>query len=107
MKTTITESEGRFIRCHKCGGEGRIPYYGHVKGGECFACGGTGGHVETVEMVREMTDEEVTAALTAAGFIVMPFDEQPEGEWGIFWSEEQAERYRHYTLGARMMLAAI
>ena len=107
MKTTITETEGRFIPCHKCNGEGRIPYYGHVKGGECFACGGTGGHAETVEMEREMTDEEVAAALEESGFIVMPFDEQPEGMHGIFFSEEQTERYRQYSQGARMMLAAI
>lgn len=29
-------------RCPKCGGEGRLPNYSHIKGGECFRCGGTG-----------------------------------------------------------------
>lgn len=28
--------------CWKCSGSGRIAYYGHVEGGRCFACGGTG-----------------------------------------------------------------
>lgn len=107
MKTTITETEGRFIRCHKCGGEGRIPHYGHVKNGECFACGGNGGHVETVAIEREMTDDEVNAALAAAGFIVMPFEEEPAGMWGIFYSEEQAARVQAAKQGARMMLAAL
>lgn len=28
--------------CARCGGEGRLPYFQHVKNGECFACHGTG-----------------------------------------------------------------
>jgi hypothetical protein len=30
------------LPCLKCGGEGRIAFYGNVKGGVCFKCGGTG-----------------------------------------------------------------
>ena len=32
------------FHCYKCGGSGRIAYYGHVEGGRCFECGGNGGH---------------------------------------------------------------
>lgn len=28
--------------CKRCGGEGRISYYSHIKGGTCFACNGSG-----------------------------------------------------------------
>lgn len=28
--------------CSKCGGEGHLPYYGHIQGGVCFQCGGSG-----------------------------------------------------------------
>lgn len=29
-------------RCPRCMGEGRLAQFTHRKGGECFACGGTG-----------------------------------------------------------------
>jgi hypothetical protein len=28
--------------CVRCGGEGRISYYSHIKAGVCFACNGSG-----------------------------------------------------------------
>jgi DnaJ-class molecular chaperone len=28
--------------CPRCSGSGRLSYYSHVKGGECFACHGSG-----------------------------------------------------------------
>jgi hypothetical protein len=28
--------------CTRCGGEGRISYYSHIKAGVCFACNGSG-----------------------------------------------------------------
>lgn len=31
-------------KCPKCGGSGYISYYGHIYGGECFLCHGTGTH---------------------------------------------------------------
>lgn len=30
------------INCPKCDGRGRIAAFGHVQGGVCFSCGGTG-----------------------------------------------------------------
>jgi hypothetical protein len=32
----------RSIGCGRCGGRGYLPAFTHVKGGECFACGGQG-----------------------------------------------------------------
>jgi hypothetical protein len=28
--------------CSRCSGTGRLSYYSHIKGGQCFACNGTG-----------------------------------------------------------------
>lgn len=28
--------------CYKCNGKGRINAFGHISGGKCFACGGSG-----------------------------------------------------------------
>lgn len=41
------EDEARRIErirscCPRCGGQGRISSFSHIKGGECFTCGGTG-----------------------------------------------------------------
>ena len=36
------EAERLANRCPKCMGEGRIAQFSHRKGGECFACGGSG-----------------------------------------------------------------
>jgi hypothetical protein len=38
----VREAEKIANRCPKCMGEGRIAQFSHRKGGECFACGGTG-----------------------------------------------------------------
>ena len=44
---SIEEENGKLYAeivcdCYKCGGRGRIPYFGHVDQGVCFACGGFG-----------------------------------------------------------------
>lgn len=41
--------------CGRCGGTGIIPYYGHVDGGVCFECGGSG--VSTATEIKIYTDE--------------------------------------------------
>lgn len=39
--------------CHRCGGAGGFKAYGHIDGGKCFECHGTGGaHNVTVGMER-------------------------------------------------------
>ena len=40
--------------CPRCNGAGRISYYGHVEGGICFKCGGTGRFDTTF---KEYTEE--------------------------------------------------
>lgn len=42
--------------CWKCGGKGKIPYYGHVDSGICFTCGGSGRFYKT--KVRVYTEAE-------------------------------------------------
>jgi hypothetical protein len=42
------------VKCYKCNGAGRIPYYYFNEGGICFNCGGTG-HV--LEKSKEYTPE--------------------------------------------------
>ena len=37
---TITTNET--ATCPNCGGSGKLPHYGHIANGDCFACGGTG-----------------------------------------------------------------
>lgn len=38
-----TASAGKVWRqCGKCRGTGRLPEYGHVAGGSCFPCAGSG-----------------------------------------------------------------
>lgn len=41
--------------CGRCGGTGIIPYYGHVDGGVCFECGGSG--VSTATEIKIYTNE--------------------------------------------------
>ena len=59
--TTVTELKSR--SCIKCGGHGFLSAFQHRKGGECFRCGASGTDPVMVEMTRDMTDEEVLAAL--------------------------------------------
>lgn len=42
--------------CPRCGGDGYIYYYGHVEGGVCFKCGGTGRR-EKAKIVKVYTEE--------------------------------------------------
>lgn len=41
--------------CSRCGGDGIIPYYGHIDHGTCFKCGGSG--VSGSEEIKVYTDE--------------------------------------------------
>lgn len=40
-------------QCPKCGGTGNIPYFGHVEGGVCFLCGGSGVHEKKFRVLTE------------------------------------------------------
>jgi DnaJ-class molecular chaperone len=35
-------SKSAAVNCPKCMGSGRISSFQHIKGGECFSCGGSG-----------------------------------------------------------------
>lgn len=42
MRNSLTRQIRTLRACPKCGGKGEIRAYAHVKGGECYRCGGTG-----------------------------------------------------------------
>lgn len=51
-------------RCPKCGGAGYIDYYGHVEGGVCFLCGGSGRYgtkiiVRTEEYAKKLEERRM------------------------------------------------
>ena len=103
MKLTV--SVIKKTNCPKCNGEGVISHFQHVKGGECFKCGGTGnGPLEYTE--RPMTDDEVLAGLAAVGFPVIDVEPIPTSDWlaDIFAAMELKTQS---MIGARLLLEAI
>lgn len=59
-------------RCPKCGGKGWIPGYGHVEGGVCFMCGGSGRSphsviVRTHEYNQKLINARLEKARKTAG----------------------------------------
>jgi len=53
-ETLYRDSAGTYHRaCGRCGGQGKLPEYGHVYAGECFECGEAG--------VRRFADDEAGA----------------------------------------------
>lgn len=107
MTTTITEYSRR--HCSRCGGEGRISAFQHRKGGECFRCGGSGLDPVMVETTRAMTDEEVLAALAAAGFPVIFAERPATGDFlaDLFLSPDELAERAAVMAGARAFLAAL
>lgn len=104
MNLTITEF--RSIPCTKCSGTGRIPQFSHRNGGECFRCGATAIDPVMLSTTRELSDEEVVAALEMAGFPIVS-TEAPEGFMGIMLSDAQVAAQAEAMIGARLLLAAI
>lgn len=105
--TQITEFTAR--TCIKCGGAGRISSFQYIKGGECFRCGGSGNDPVMIETTRDMTDDEVIAALAAAGFPVLFVERAETGDYlkDLFLSEAEQAEQEAAMQGARMMLAAL
>jgi hypothetical protein len=87
--------------CPRCCGKGYIPQFQHMKGGECFSCGGTGrGLPKPVE--REMNYAEICAVLAQHGFNIVRIETDNPDDWlkALFVPDEVIE-------GARMLLKAI
>ena len=106
MKTTKTVSSPK--RCGKCSGQGRLSAFQHIKGGECFQCGGTGFNGVTSKEV-ELTDEEVVFKLGTLGFIIdlpdplaLPEDES----WLLFLFNNPCPR-KETLQSARKLLSEI
>lgn len=104
MNLTITKF--RSIPCSKCGGRGFLPQFQYHKSGECFRCGTSGFDPVMLPTTRDMTDEEVVAALEFAGFPIVS-TEEPAGFMGIMLSEAQVAAQAEAMIGARLLLAAI
>ena len=88
-------------------GSGRISCFQHYKAGECFRCGGTG-KGQPVAFEREMTDDEVIAALADLGFTVMFTEHASTGDWlvDLFGTPEEQAAHSETMRGARALLAA-
>lgn len=106
MKTTKTISSPK--RCGKCSGQGRLSAFQHIKGGECFQCGGTGFNGVTSKEV-ELTDEEVISKLDTLGLIIdlpeplhLPNDES----WLLFLFNNPCPR-KEALQAARKLLSEI
>lgn len=106
MKTTITEY--RPANCPRCMGAGRLSSFQHYKAGECFRCGGTG-KGQPVAVERDMTDDEVVAALAGLGFTIATVERPATGDWliDLFGTEDERAYHAEAMRGARLMLAAL
>ncbi len=49
--------------CSRCGGQGKVSYWGHINGGICYNCNGSG---VNRQVVRAYTEKEITAQEAAA-----------------------------------------
>lgn len=105
--TTVTEFQA--MPCSRCAGSGRIAQFQHRNGGECFRCGATGIDPVMKAVERDMTDEEVVAALAKFGFEVMLAEREVDMNdfSSLFLTDEEVASQAQAMKGARMMLAAI
>lgn len=53
MLTNPQELTELKLICHVCAGNGHLPMYNHVAGGECFTCNGTG-HIDQSEETNDL-----------------------------------------------------
>ena len=104
----LTVTEYKSTPCARCGGQGSIPYFRHVKAGECFACRGTGLGVP-VAIERPMTDLEVIDALAAKGFPIVHIETAPDLSDAAYLTSLFEADYDHeaFIAGARAMLEGI
>lgn len=105
MKTTITESKTTYGICGKCGGDGYISSYAHIKAGTCFACSGTGKRLVKIEIIeRPMTYSEMVDALSAAGFDII---DTTNGDDFFAYMTQTAEEAAAMMAGVKALLEAI
>ena len=105
MKTTVTESKTTYGICGKCGGDGYISSYAHIKAGSCFACSGTGKRLVKIDVIeRPMTYAEIVDALAGAGFEIV--DVNAGDDFFAYMTYTPAEMAALHA-GAKALLEAI
>lgn len=77
---TISETHAQEV-CGRCGGQGRIPSYGHVEGGICFKCNGSPlGAIADIASLKEKAERLRIA------------QEKREAKRMAEWEKKEAER---------------
>ena len=105
MKTTMTESKTTYGICGKCGGDGYISSYAHIKAGTCFACSGTGQRLVKIEVIeRPMTYSEMIETLASVGIEII--DTKNGNDFFAFMTQT-AEETAAMTEGVKALLEAI
>jgi hypothetical protein len=102
---SLTVAEYKPLVCAKCGGAGRVSAFQHIKGGECFRCGGSGTDPVMVEAERQLTDDEVLAALARAGMPVAFPEREVNSLDDLFLSDDEVANHKQLMAGARIALA--
>lgn len=104
---SLTVTEYKPLVCAKCGGAGRLSAFQHIKGGECFRCGGTGTDPVMVACERALTDDEVLAALDRAGLPVVFPERAVNSLDDLFLTDEEVTQHQQLMAGARIALACL
>lgn len=107
MKATVAVSKETYGVCGKCGGDGYISSYSHIKAGVCFSCSGTGKRLVNIEVTeRPMDYSELVDALSIAGFPIINTTTGEEENFFSFMSYTEAE-IAALTAGAKALLESI
>ena len=76
--------------CSRCGGEGIIPYFGHVDHGTCFKCGGSGlGGSEEIKIYTDEYGAKLKAQRAAREEAKRQKLIAESGEWNRGWMERE------------------
>lgn len=67
IESSIVEENGKkyaeaAVKCGRCGGTGRIPCFGHIDDGICFACNGVGRFFKKIRIYTEAERAKMDAA---------------------------------------------
>ena len=89
--------------CSRCGGDGIIPYFGHVDHGVCFKCGGSGvGGNEEIKVYTDAYGVKLKAQRAAREEAKRQKLIAESGEWNKEWMEREgfnAEGITYLVLG--------
>ena len=75
-------AQGYRVACPRCAGTGRVERHANVRGGVCFACGGSGYRVQKTAPAAPARRFAVSACARRTGELVSP----------VFWLLAKTER---------------